>query len=63
MILLMFAMVLFAWSDNLAWRIHEPEYRSEIQSLSKQRKRIVRVAWAMVALIALSFFLRLSNLH
>jgi hypothetical protein len=62
MILLMIAAVLFAWSENLDWRVHQPGYGSEIQCLNTKRKVIVCIAWGIVGLVALSFLLRLARI-
>ena len=62
MFLLMIAAVLFAWGENLDWRIHQPEYGCEIQSLNTKRKILVCIAWGIVGLVALSFLLRLARI-
>jgi hypothetical protein len=58
----MTAAVLLAWSDTLEWRVHQPEYGAEIQNLNTKRKVLTGIAWGIVALVALSFLLRLARI-
>jgi hypothetical protein len=62
MILLMTAAVLLAWSDNIEWRVHQPEYGAEIQSLNTKRRIVASITWGILGLAALSFLLRLARL-
>jgi uncharacterized membrane protein len=55
MVLILLTAVMFVWSETLSWKMKQPEYVSEVESLKRTQKKVRIAAWIMVGLVAVIF--------